>query len=105
MKALVVCKHPEEQISKEVKEILKNNFSKVIYSWKNTLKKQELEDIDMIISIGGDGTALSASHFNEIKPLLAVNSSPETSIGALTTIPIDKLKEKLEEIKSNNYKF
>jgi len=104
MKALVVCKHPKEQMQKEIKEIIENIFSKVTYSWKNTLKKQELSDIDIIISIGGDGTALSASHFNESKPLLAVNSSPENSVGALTTTTIENLKEKLEQIKSGNFK-
>jgi len=104
MKALVVCKQPKEQMQKEIKEIIENAFSKVTYSWKNTLKKQELSDIDIIISIGGDGTALSASHFNESKPLLAVNSSPENSVGALTTASIKNLKEKLEQIKSGNFK-
>ncbi len=104
MKALVVCKHPQEQITGEIKQIIENSFEKVLYSWKNTLKKQELSDIDIIISIGGDGTALSASHFIESKPLLALNSSPETSVGALTTITPEQLKEKLEQIKLNNFK-
>lgn len=102
MKALIVCKHPHEQNHPDIHKLLEKSCSKVIYAWKNTLTKSELEDIDLIISIGGDGTALSASHFIENKPLLAVNSSPETSIGALTTITIDQLEKKLEEIKKNN---
>ncbi len=104
MKALVVCKHPHEQNHPDIHKFLEKSCSKVIYAWKNTLTKKELENINIIISIGGDGTALSASHFIENKPLLAVNSSPETSVGALTTIPLSKLKEKLEEIKKNKHK-
>jgi len=104
MKALVVCKHPHEQNHPDIHKLLEKSCSKVIYAWKNTLTKKELDNIDIIISIGGDGTALSASHFIENKPLLAVNSSPETSIGALTTITISQLKNKLEEIKQNKHK-
>ena len=35
---------------------------------------------------------------------MAVNSAPETSIGALTTIKLHQLRKKLEEISKNNFK-
>jgi NAD kinase len=103
MKVLVVCKHEEEKNHSEIHNLIGDYCDKAVYAWKNTLSKNELDDIDFVISVGGDGTALSASHFIEDKPLLAVNSSPETSIGALTTLTIDKLRDKLEEIKSGNF--
>jgi NAD kinase len=104
MKVLVICKHAEN--SKEAKilsGVLKNGFE-VIYSWKNNLIPSDLNGMDLIVSIGGDGTALSASHFLVDKPLLAVNSDPEKSEGALTTITLDELTKKLEEIKSGKMK-
>ncbi len=102
---LVVCKH--SQNSKEAKEchLLHNNGFKVNYSWKNTLSPNELKNTDLVIAIGGDGTALSASHFLKDIPLLAVNSAPNKSEGALTTLSIKELNKKLEEIKSGNYQI
>jgi len=104
MKALVVCKHPHDKNHPDIHKILENSGLEITYTWKNTLTKGELADMDLAISIGGDGTALSASHFVEDKPLLAVNSSPETSVGALTTLNLGELKEKLEQISKKNFK-
>ncbi len=104
LRVLAVCKH--ERDSKEAQAcdtILKNGF-RVKYSWKNTLKKGDLKDVDLVVSIGGDGTALSAAHYLFDKPLLAVNSAPETSEGALTTITIPQLENKMDEIKKGEHK-
>ncbi len=103
MKALVVCKHPENSKEAESCRIIEKDFSPV-YSWKNDLSKKDLEGIDLVIAIGGDGTVLSAAHYLIDKPILAVNSSPSTSEGALTTISVDELDDKLKEIKNNNAK-
>lgn len=105
MKILVVCKHAEN--SKEAKilnRVLGEGFN-VIYSWKDVLTPQKLDGVDLVISIGGDGTALSASHFLIDRPLIAVNSDPEKSEGALTTLAIDDLEKKLEEVKSGKVKI
>lgn len=99
MKALIVCKDHEDSIEAETCKLIKKEGFEMVYAWKNTLSKKDLKDIDIVISIGGDGTALSAAHYLEDKPLLAVNLNPEKSEGALTTVNIDKLEERLEEIK------
>jgi len=105
MKILVVCKHAENsREAKFLKGAREKGFD-ITYSWKNTLTAKELSGADMVISIGGDGTALSASHFLIDKPLLAVNSDPEKSEGALTTMTIDELERKLDEIKLNGFKI
>jgi len=104
IKALVVCKHPENCDESCVCKILKKDGFEFFYSWKNTLCADELKNIDLIISIGGDGTALSASHYIEDKPILAVNSDSEKSVGALTTINLNQLDEKLEQIKNGSNK-
>lgn len=98
LKILVICKNPENSNEASLCKILDKEFE-VSYSWKNTLTKSELDDIEIIIAIGGDGTVLSASHFVKDKPLLAVNSSPGKSVGALTTISLNELPKKLEQLK------
>ena len=104
MRALVVCKNENEKEYSDIHNLVKGSGLEAVYAWKNSLTKGELNDIDFVISIGGDGTALSASHFLEDKPLLAVNFSPGTSVGALTTLGINELGDKLKEICSGNFK-
>lgn len=43
---------------------------------------------DLVISVGGDGTLLEASHFVAGTPLLGVNSSPTTSVGYFTATTV-----------------
>lgn len=45
--------------------------------YRNELDRQHLQDVDLVIAVGGDGTVLSASHFINSKiPLVGVNSDP-----------------------------
>jgi len=50
-----------------------------------TIPRAELEgmvmDVDLMISVGGDGTFLDASHFLKDVPILGVNSSKSSSFG------------------------
>ena len=103
MRALVVCKHPEESKEASACRLIKKKGLETIYSWKNTFSKKDLNNIDLVIAIGGDGTILSASHYLLDCPLLAVNLSPETSEGALATLSILQLDKKLDEILNNKH--
>lgn len=103
-KILVVCKYSENSKEAKVCRLILNEGFDVIYSWKNSLKPKQLENIDFVVSIGGDGTALSASHYLQNKPILMVNSNPEKSEGALTTISFNDLNKKLKEIELGKYK-
>lgn len=103
MKVLVVCKNLEESKKSDACKLIEKELNPV-YSWKNDLSKKDVNNIDVVIAIGGDGTVLSASHYLVDKPLLAVNSDPEKSEGALTTMNINQLEGKIMEIKSNNWK-
>lgn len=52
----------------EWKTILRNNLS------------QPIRDVDLVVTIGGDGTLLQASHFmDDSVPVLGVNSDPTQS--------------------------
>jgi len=102
-KALIVCKYPKNSKESSVCKLRNREGFEFKYHWKNSLKAKDLRDIDIVISIGGDGTALSSSHFLLDKPLLAVNSAPGKSEGILTTININQLNNKLDELKEGKF--
>jgi NAD kinase len=104
IRTLVVCKYPEDSSEAKACRIINREGFDFVYAWKNTLKPSDLEGVRLVISIGGDGTALSASHYLSSQSLIAVNSAPETSVGALTTISLKELEKKLEEIKTGKHK-
>jgi NAD+ kinase len=43
----------------------------------------KIQNIDLLISVGGDGTFLDASHYLENVPILGVNSATSSSFGHL----------------------
>ena len=104
MKAFVVCKQPDEKDAARACKIVEEHFE-VLHAWKDTLTKENLANIDVVIGIGGDGTILSASHYVTDMPLIGVNANPDTSEGALSTATVDTLSEKLHAVEKNNYSF
>jgi len=50
---------------------------------------------DLIITIGGDGTVLSASHFAGKTPVLGVNSVPKTSVGFFCAANAKNFKKRI----------
>ena len=90
-----------KKISEEIKEIFEE--SKINCFWKNTLKEKDLEGQKLVISLGGDGTFLSTSHFVKNQIMIGVNRNKKKSEGALTSIPIENLKRKLKKIKEGNF--
>jgi NAD+ kinase len=53
-------------------------------TWRHDWSDLCAADFDLVIAIGGDGTVLHASHSIGDTPVLAINSSPETSRGYFT---------------------
>lgn len=53
-------------------------------TWRHDWSDLDPADFDLVITVGGDGTVLRASHSIGDTPVLAINSSPETSRGYLT---------------------
>ncbi len=100
---LVVCKYQKDSQEARVCQIVRPAGFNVRYNWKNTLMEKDIKNVDVVISIGGDGTALSASHFIRNIPLLAVNSNNKKSEGALTTLEVDSLEKSLVKIVAGNY--
>lgn len=61
-------------------------------------KTLSLQGSDIIITVGGDGTFLEASHAVQDKPILGINSNPEKSVGMYCGITASELGNALEEI-------
>lgn len=57
-----------------------------------------VDDIDIMISVGGDGTFLDASHFVDDIPILGVNSSKSSSFGHFCTGSQDNFAELLDKV-------
>jgi NAD+ kinase len=60
---------------------------------------------DLIITIGGDGTVLAASHVAGKIPILGVNSMPKTSVGFFCAANASSFKQKLSDIRRGNLRF
>lgn len=65
-----------------------SNFMVIDYS---SIKKDLLKEADLILTLGGDGTFIKAAHLIEDALILGINSNPDTSEGALTSITIHEL--------------
>lgn len=54
----------------------------------------ELQDVALVITVGGDGTLLSASHnIHQGIPILGVNSDPDTSVGFFCAVTRENFPE------------
>ncbi|NUN13698.1 MAG: NAD(+)/NADH kinase [Myxococcales bacterium] len=61
-------------------------------------RKQAIEGVDLVITVGGDGTLLDTSHAVDDIPVLGVNSSPKYSVGHFCTAIADTIDPVLDEI-------
>jgi hypothetical protein len=102
MKVLIVHRDKKFDESSIKKEFPNLKIEKV---WKNIISKNHLKEIDFVISIGGDGTFLSAAHYLENTPILGVNSDTKRSEGALTSIDLSQLNNKIKQILINKVKI
>jgi len=82
-----------------VKEILSRR--ELSSTWRHDFSDVNPDDFNLVITVGGDGTVLHASHSIGSTPVLALNSSPKTSAGYFTAGDVDKLPELLNRIEDN----
>jgi NAD+ kinase len=64
----------------------------------------QAEGFDMVITLGGDGTLLWASHLVSRQPMLAINTAPQDSVGYFCGGTKDNLAETLEAALSGRLK-
>lgn len=90
----------EAEIIEKIKNIFSNAEIKIIAF--NDLKKQDLADSDLIITLGGDGTFVKAANLIEDSFIIGINAEPHRSEGALTSLDIAEL-DKLRNVVQGNY--
>lgn len=85
------------EVAKVVREYINNHGSVA-------LQNEDFSNVDIIITIGGDGTLLSAiSKYRYLNvPFVGINKG---SIGFLTEIEMDRLEEALDCILAGQYKI
>ncbi|XP_073303418.1 probable NADH kinase isoform X4 [Primulina huaijiensis] len=101
---------------------LKNILKRKPVDWKVVFRNdvsQAISDVDLVITVGGDGTLLQASHFMDDRiPVLGVNSDPTRpeeleqlneefdatrSTGYLCASTANNFEQILDEILENHY--
>jgi len=92
-------KHKEVLV--KVMGILKNNL---LLKSSSELVQSDFDNIDLVLTIGGDGTFIKASHFIEGIPILGINSEPEFSEGALKSLKENEL-DQLENMINGKFKI
>lgn len=75
-----------------------------IFLRADRINENYFEDIDLVISVGGDGTFIRAASFIKDKLIVGINSEPEYSEGALLSLRDDELNV-LDEILNGKYKI
>lgn len=77
--------------------IVEKEASMVLVRASETAFIAELQEVRLVITVGGDGTLLSASHhIHGNLPVLAVNSDPETSVGFFCTCNADTFENQFK---------
>ncbi|CAM9934012.1 unnamed protein product [Phaeothamnion confervicola] len=57
--------------------ILERHNVKCLVVGREELDRQHIQDVDLVVAVGGDGTVLSSSHFlDDSVPLVGINSDP-----------------------------
>ena len=98
---VVYTERPSEKHLEAVDNVVKTvKECSVVKS--RSLKKSDFKDVDLVISVGGDGTFIRAAHFVNDCLILGINSEPTHSEGGLMSINGDEL-DVLKEILDGNY--
>jgi len=95
-------KHIHKETLKEVIHLLESLDVRFRVVDRNKLKNPL--KTDLIITVGGDGTVLAASHFAGSALLFGINSAPQTSTGYFCHANPKNFKRRLKEIFSGKRK-
>src|SRR5262245_53774881 len=64
----------------------------------NAALKRQLAGVDLVVSVGGDGTLLRAAHYVRDGAVIGVNSAPGDSVGHFCTANRENFAERLDAI-------
>ncbi len=82
----------------------KINFTEICAKDFSAAEKKLINKAELVISVGGDGTALGASHYITHGALLGVNSAPGDSIGHFCHANRSDFKTKFSQIVNEQWK-
>lgn len=68
-------------------------------------KLKRLQGIDLVITIGGDGTFLRTAHYAKDQLILPVNSDPTQSVGALCSTVAADFAEKFDDVLAGRFEI
>ena len=88
-----------EKIHKEL------DSRKINAIWRHDFSGLIPDSFDLVITVGGDGTVLHASHAVDKVPMLSINSSPETSTGYFSSGDADEFSEILDAVLNKSLKL
>ncbi|MHA1124198.1 MAG: NAD(+)/NADH kinase [Candidatus Heimdallarchaeota archaeon] len=92
-----IIKLLEEKHSMDV--YLNESFAKTMEN-SNAVKMDELNNFDLIVALGGDGTILWTARYSDEVPIFGINAG---YLGFLTTATLKDSEEGLERIINNDY--
>jgi len=102
---LVVYSEKQTKVHLEVVEGVKILLEKGKFNFKfilaNKLDKSFFKNVSLVISIGGDGTFIRASHYMKDQLICGINSEREFSEGALTSFDEKNYFEILRILEGN----
>jgi NAD+ kinase len=85
----------------EVRRVLKRfkiSFLETTLAKLNAALKRQLAEADLVITIGGDGTLLNASHYVTDALMMGVNSAPGDSVGHFCAVKRENFAARLEAV-------
>ena len=82
-----------------VKDILRNRKVSTRFAYRASSFSES--DYDLVLSVGGDGTFLEASHCIRSRPILGLNSNTLESVGSFCGTTVESLNQTLDDIEHN----
>lgn len=82
VKKLQQAHEAHQRTVERTRKLLKQMGVRASFRYLATKKKKTSEGYDLVITLGGDGTLLWASHMvTEDRPMVAINTAPGSSVG------------------------
>lgn len=106
---LVVYMPPQSAAGRRTLELVKNTLLRegvsALVVERNRVDARCCWQKDLIITIGGDGTFLRASHFVGDAPMLGVNLDPASKLGFFTRASAADFAQKFKRLRAGKFKL
>jgi NAD kinase len=98
----------QQKAEQLLRQAARNNKLEITFSKDKNLKNISYDSFDLILTLGGDGTFLTAAQYSLNTPILGINSFPHPhpkkgSIGALTSVSINVINEAFAKLQKNEF--